>query len=294
MSKAIKEYLLYLAMIAAIGVVFTSIIYNIRFSEFIYRQIVIALAYSIFTILFKKPQYGSLLVNCLLIALPSTIIDTSVLITNPSLVPLRFPFSTVFPILGCLAGYFALQKKYIPVGVLATGLVAFSVISHLFLVPNIVYRMELAKTQQVDPLFLSENFLNRTGDTVSLNTYKTDWLFVDLFFVGCGPCDLKEEMFSELVSEKKSDNYKVIIICNGSISSFESFKKHVSKKPDNPNMVFLYDFKMNISRYFPNVHGYPHEMVLKQGNAYRTYAGFNEESYHVNKTERIKLIESAQ
>jgi hypothetical protein len=293
-SKATKEYLLYLGKIAVLGVVFTAVIYNIKFPELIYRQIVIALSYFVFTIVFKKPEYGSQLLNCLLIALPSTIIDGSVLITTPSLVPLRFPFSTLFPVLGCLAGYFALKRKYAIVGLLAIALTGLSIVSFLYIIPRFVYWMELAKTHPVNPSFLSAKFLDRNGDTISLNTAKADWLFVDLFFVGCGPCEQKEEMFSQMVSEKKNSNYRVAIVCDGSISSFEAFSKHVKNKPDNPNMVFLYDVKSNIEQYIIDVHGYPHEVIFKRGVAYKTYVGFNQESYQINKTERIKLIESNQ
>jgi hypothetical protein len=294
MSKAMRAYLLYLVKITATGVVFTAIIYNITFPELIYRQVAITLAYFVFTLFFDKPQYGNQLVNCLLIAVPSTIIDSSVLITTPSLVPLRFPFSTLFPIIGCLAGYLALRRKYTLIGLLAIAFAGFSIVSFLFIIPRFIYRMELAKTHPVNQSFLSARFLNRNGDTVSLNNYKADWMFVDLFFVGCAPCDLKEEMFSELVSEKKSGNYRLIIICDGSISTFEAFVKHVRNKSENQRIVFLYDFKSNIDQYITGVNGYPHEVIFRYGVAYKSYVGFNEESYQINKVERIKLIESTQ
>jgi hypothetical protein len=230
----------------------------------------------------------------MLIALPSIIIDGSVLLTAPNFVPLRFPFSSVFPFFGCVGGYLVIKRKYILTGVVATVFILFSVVSFVYIIPGIIYSKEQVKTLPVKGSFLYAKFLDRHGDTVSLSSYNVEWLFVDLFFVGCTPCDLKEEMFSELVSEKKNSNYRVVIICNGSISSFGAFLKHVKNKPDNPNMVFLYDFKSNISQYIVNVNGYPHEVVFRQGEAYKKFSGFNEESYQLNKAERIKLIESNQ
>src|SRR5215213_8992108 len=137
MSKVSKEYLLYAVKITMTGLIFTAIVYNIKFPAFIYRYVTIALFYFICTIFFKKPDHGNQLLNCMLIALPSVIIDGSVLLTAPNLVPLRFPFSSIFPLLGCLGGYFVIKRKYKLAGVLVLMFVLFSVVSFIYIIPRI-------------------------------------------------------------------------------------------------------------------------------------------------------------
>ena len=276
------------------GLIFTAIVYNIKFPDFIYRYVTIALFYFFCTVFFKKPQYGSPLLNCMLIALPSIIIDGSVLLTAPNLVPLRFPFSSIFPVLGCVGGYFVIKRKYKLAGVLALLFVLFSVVSFIYIIPRIIYSMEQVNTTPVKASFLQAKFLDRHGDSVRLDAYRSDWLFVDLFFVGCKPCVLKEKMFSELVSERKENNYRIVIICDGSISTFKAFSEYVKSKPEDSKMIYLYDFNSNIEKFLTNVNGYPHEVVFKNGVSYKSYSGFNEQSFQVNKRERIKLIENNQ
>src|SRR5437763_16720562 len=129
MATIRKEYILYLLKIAFVGVAFTAVAYNIDFPDFRFRYIAILVFYFLCTVLAKRPSSGNQLMNCLLIALPAIIIDVSVLITNQSLVPLRFPFSSVFPILGCLLGYLVIKRRFKFVTVLALAMVAFFIYS---------------------------------------------------------------------------------------------------------------------------------------------------------------------
>ena len=231
---------------------------------------------------------------CLLIAVPSIIIDASILFTNSSLIPLRFPFSSIFPILGCMLGFCAITRRFRILAALIIGFIAFSFFSFKSIIPRIVFSMEEIPTSTVDPAFLSSTYLNEHGDPINLNALSSRCMLIDLFFVGCGPCELKEKMFAEVISERKENDYRIILICNGSITSFKSFSAYVKDKPKDPRMIYLYDANANIKKYLKDVNGYPHEIVFSNGNPVKSFLGFNIQSFNINKEERIRIIENSQ
>ena len=92
---------------------FTSIIYNIDISERAIRYFLICTFYSLF---YLYTNYYFKLKNdfrqILIIVSTPIFIDSTVFFTYPQMIPLRFPFSSLFPVLGCTLSFFLHDTFY--------------------------------------------------------------------------------------------------------------------------------------------------------------------------------------
>ena len=77
-----------------------------------------------------------------IVFLPVLIIDLTVFIEGNSLIPLRFPFATLFPVFGILAGIVILNKKVFISLFAVVIIIAFSLLSHFFFIPSILLYMQ--------------------------------------------------------------------------------------------------------------------------------------------------------
>ena len=281
-----KLYALFVCVFA--GLIFTIVIYNLKFKYLINRNIVITFIYCIlYLIVFYKFRV-SVLTAMFFTVLTPVLIDFSVLLTNRDLIPVRFPFATTFILLGAFLGYLLTRSnRYKILGVLLTFCYFF--ISGYYIIPAMLYRMEEVNTK-FDNDFFSISVLNQHGDTLKLNSITHKVLIIDFFFVGCRPCEGKRKMLEDVNNEVQNNDFGIILICDGAISSFKQFHDYCVNNPPNKGFQIFYDYNKNIPKYFPSISGYPFELIFENNKVKQAYQGFDIEAYDLNKKIRIQTI----
>ncbi len=281
-----KIYAFIVCIIA--GLLFTIIIYNNNFKYLISRNIVITISYCILYLFVCYKFRLSYLSAAFFTFFTPFIIDFSVVFTNIALVPVRFPFATSFLILGIILG-FLLQKsiKYKIVGVLFV--LSYFLVSWIWIIPYILNRSTEIITQ-VDENYFSTNLLNEKGDTLKLESLTKKAVIIDFFFVGCPPCDEKRKMLEELKFEIPDERFKILLICDGSITEYKKFQEYAIKNPSKKDFQLLYDYSNNISRFFPEINGYPYELVFNNKKLIKSYNGFDSDAFQYSKKVRYQTI----
>jgi peroxiredoxin len=232
----------------------------------------------------KKEHQKSLLFASLIL---STIIDSSVVITNPLLVPLRFPFGSIFPILGLLLGYIYQSQKRI-LGAYASFTLVFITLSHFSLIPRIIYYTESRIKINIDNSIFKYRFLSTQGDTVLLDNYRNNCVLVEYYFVGCGPCIKKQKILHELENKIDNKKFTTILICDGSITSY---KKFIENLPQNSKSVILFDYNKVLDKFIPKeTIGYPFEMIFDKYNNVHNAIGYTDDSKIIYLNDRINKI----
>lgn len=238
----------------------------------------------------KYAQTPWLTFVCLLI--PVILIDATVFIDGISLIPLRFPFETLFPALGLLGGVIKVgsQKKYFLL--YAAFMVLFVFLSKRLIIPAIINHIEKRESRKIvnHPPFGNGYYLTVTGDSTRLeDTANTKCTLLELYFVGCLPCEQKLPVLAELYKETGSTQFRVILICNGLITNFQKFLQH-ARRNEQPGFTFLYDNRGNIEKMTSST-GFPYEMlVTKEGQIISSFAGFNTETSAMYITDDLKTI----
>ncbi len=226
---------------------------------------------------------------------PAILVDATVFIDGITLVPLRFPFETFFPVLGAFAGVTKVSsnKKYF-LGV-CLMMIVFSVLSRIFFIPGIIHYMEKRDSEKITirTPFVNEHFLTINQDSTRLeDTVTGKCSLIEFYFVGCMPCVQKFKFLKELVGKINSKEFKIFMICDGSITSYRQFIEDAEKNR-NTGFVFLYAIEGSVKK-MSNLTGYPYELVL-DGNkqVISSFLGFNIETssmYISNNYKKIKQI----
>ncbi|RAJ76820.1 thiol-disulfide isomerase/thioredoxin [Chitinophaga dinghuensis] len=127
----------------------------------------------------------------------------------------------------------------------------------------------------ISTLMYQAEFLNIDSLPVSIpKSYLKDKnLLIDFWYIKCSPC-LRKMVPLAAVKMRigKTGTGEVILINDGSIDSFSTFKKAVSGLPKN--LQYLYDVNGKLTKSV-NVTGYPYEIVLHRGEVVRKLVGFN-------------------
>ncbi len=270
------------------GLVLTILIYNLKFKYLISRNIVITVAYCIlYLIVFYKFRL-SVSYSILFTLITPLLIDLSVFFTNKDLIPVRFPFATTFLILGAFLGYFLTRSnRYKILGILFAC--SYFFISWYYIIPTMLNRMGEVNTK-FNNNFFSTNVLNQDGDTLKLNSITHKALIIDFFFVGCAPCEEKRKMLEDVKNEIQNNDFGIFLICDGSISTFKEFQDYCVITPPKKGFQMLYDYEKNISKYFPDISGYPFELIFENNIVIKSYKGFDIEAYDPSKKTRIQTI----
>ena len=220
--------------------------------------------------------------------LTPVLIDFSVLITNRDLIPVRFPFATTFVILGAFLGYLLTRSnRYKIVGIIFAC--SYFFISWYYIIPAMINRMEETNTKFNNDFF-TINVLNQNGDTLKLNSTSHKALIIDFFFVGCAPCEAKRKMLEDVKNEIQNNDFGVFLICDGSISTFKEFNEYYINNPPKKGFQILYDYEKKIPKYFPDISGYPFELIFEKNIVIKSYKGFGIEAYELSKKMRIQTI----
>ena len=122
---------------------------------------------------------------------------------------------------------------------------------------------------------LLAKFLDIDSAQVNLsnNFLKNKNILLDFWFSNCPPCNYKVKPLSKLRAKlSNKDTNKIILINDGSIDDFHTFKNKVSKMPKN--LIYFYDVNGFFTKSM-GVKNYPYEMVFKNGVLVRALSGFN-------------------
>ncbi len=270
------------------GLILTLILYNLKFKYLITRNILITIVYCIlFLLIYFKFKLSSFKTALFSIVTP-LLIDTSIFITNKALFPIRFPFATTFLILGVLLGYLLTKNIRFKIsGILFTFFYFF--LSWQYFIPSLLNNMEDVDIP-FNNNFFSGNVLNQNGDTLILKSLISKALIVDLFFVGCSPCERKRKMLEDVENDIQDKRFGVILICDGTVSTFKQFQNYCINNPPKRSFQVVYDYEGNILKYFPDISGYPLELDFGNNKLLKAYSGFSVDGYNLSKKIRIQTV----
>lgn len=215
------------------------------------------IVYTIIAYFFSKHYYSKFLFSILFV--PVFLLDSTTLIAGRDLIPLRFPFDTIYPLLGILCGM-ALHRSRLKFLIIFGISLIFMLVSEVY-VRSLLnwYAREWSQDNNIENIdILSEKFKTIDNQFIVLSdTLNSKVKLVELYFVGCPPCEQKYEVLKELLI--RNSDLKIAVICDGSITSYTRFLKH-AKKNSFVNVIFLYDEKGFLKKQ-SWISGYPTELL---------------------------------
>lgn len=271
--------------------IFTFSVYNICIDIWAIQFIYDLIGYILFSIFFFKKYKYNFFWSLFLLYTTVLIIDSTTYIFGSNLIPIRFPYASLFHLVGIVVGYFYVRKRkyFIPVFFAAT---VFAALSYFYFTPQILnYMSKKHKTVVNETManFDNESYLTVNGDTVKIDYAAAKCNSLSFFFVGCGACVSKMKMYHKLTQQYSQKQYMVYEICNGTISSFEKFKKYVDKQDKNEGVKYLYDFNSVVEnkKYITK---YPLELIYNGNKYVESYEGFNDETLELSLKEHQNII----
>lgn len=261
----------FIAIISSIA--FTSIIYNINIKEFILKYVAICIFYFFLFLFLSRREYSTvpLFFSCIISPI---LIDASVIFTYPLMVPLRFPFSSIFPILGCLWAVLLLKSKKIFFFITIILSFVFFWFSYTSFIPDIIFSSLTRENQSVSSsAILNGTFYDNNRNVVYLpDRMLAQCTIVELFFVGCLPCQWKEKSVDSISKQYSNTQLSVIFICDGTATSFDKFKAYTQDRANNKG-IYLYD--MDSVLFKSGISGYPTELLFKKHQLISITEGFD-------------------
>lgn len=289
----------YIVFSGLAGVLFTIFIYNfdgiLNFLNFLYEKPisvhigVIIFYYYLFIFLRKKLAYKSIVIFIISIVTP-ILIDASVLITNTELIPKRFPFASIFPLIGAGLGYLKTHYKKIYFKFSVVVVVCFLFLCQKYIIPKILYYSFQKNSPQVVNNIFTNKFYTVLGNSILLrDTNFAKCTLIEGFFKGCLPCEQKKSELIKLRNTFSKEDLNIIFICDGTITSFHNFIEYstINKKD---GITFLYD-KDSILKKQLKINGYPFEILTKNEDVINTFMGYDEIVSHEYLQNQIKRIQ---
>lgn len=299
-----RSFIKYSITALTLGIVFTSLSYNldviinllkILTSHIVFKYIAMTFFYFFLFLFIKKKLigYSSIIIVSLVIIAP-ILVDIIVVLNNSRMYPLRFPFSSIFPILGVLLALIYTQKSKFIFKLSIVGVTIFIFFTHIFIIPRLVYysfEKSYATTKSTPNIF-DFKFYTINGEAVILrDTNQVKVSIIETYFKGCAPCERKSKDLKIIKDSINNPQLKIIFICDGTITSFNDFIEHANMNIE-PGFTFLYDKDSVLYNQF-NLHSYPFEFFTLNNKVVGTIDGYDNTIsgfYIKTKTERIKKI----
>lgn len=273
----------------------TFIVYNTglpgRTTQYVVSFLLFLFSYLLAKKIFKKNKWKTYAI----IILPAILIDATVLVGGQTLIPLRFPFATLFSVSGALLGLLIKERKRMPVIIAAVTTAVFFLCSHFVFIPRITMQMlkrnTLRQSVKDTSSFFEMTLLDKEGKTLLLKDTLGRLSLIDFYFVGCPPCEAKIPSMEKVAQEFAGENYRTILICNGEASSFSDFQKHLSRK-QHKSFIFLYDPHAAMEKKM-GINSFPHEFILHQDKIIAQLKGFNDDAAAQYEKQTIEKIKTA-
>jgi AhpC/TSA family len=223
-----------------------------------------------------------------------TVIDASVFITFPALVPVRFPISTLFAFQGAVMGLFYVKKKQYLIITIYTAAIIFGFLMITHFLP-IIFNESSKKdgnltgqnNEKLGRLIVknmnNENFL--LADVLKQNKIN----LLEFYFVGCLPCAQKQEALKTVKDSIQGKPAGIIFICDGKASTYKEFVEDTRYAQSNA----YYDSSGSITAVLNSANGgkYPYEVIMNsQNKILSSYGGFNIESKKIYEKETIQKL----
>lgn len=203
------------------------------------------------------------------------LIDASVLITNTDKIPIRFPFASIFPLLGAsLAVIHKNQKRIFYIIALPITMV-FLVLTYLYIMPKLFMYTINKNSPKISQTIFENKFYSTTNQSFYLkDTAKAKCVLIECFFKGCVPCEIKKRELKKIRLKFSEDNLNIIFICDGSITNYNDFLAYnLENKEDG--LTFLYDRDSVLQKNY-KIKAYPFEIFTERHNILKTTTGFDE------------------
>ncbi len=275
------------------GLLFTILIYGIPLQEKTIRNIIITIVYFFIYLFFLKKSTFSPKLLIIILCFATTLIDASTLFTNPSFIPLRFPFATLFPILGSTLAfiYKFCRRRFFFLCVFFSCLLFYS--SFAYIIPKICYDIGKQQEKVIQNDFMEgDKFLTATKDTVELKNFAKKCTLLEFYFVGCSACEQKYPFLRKIKDSINSPFFRVIMICDGRYTDFDEFKFHASRNFSN-EIIFLYDFDLVIQKNFENPKfSFPYEILYNNKMEISYFKGFSNEASNLYLKNQLKTIKN--
>lgn len=257
-----------------------------------YVSVIRFLLFFFFTFfLYKKIPFRSAFIQ---ISLPVFLLDATTLIFGKELIPLRFPFDTVYPILGNLLALVWIHAKTFVTVFSSFVSILFIFFSEKQIRPKLLWMVHENMARAI-PVSSQERMLRDTfigldkKKLVLGDTLRSKVKLVEFYFVGCLPCEEKRPVLKEINQLQPNQDFRIAMICDGTITKFEKFYADAMKEPSN-DFIYLYDTS-NIRKY--NLTGFPTEFLYKQKSLINVDVGFGKAITARWKEKELKLIRDA-
>lgn len=278
-----------------LNLLFTAILYNFVSIDNHYSRLILLISFNFCMCiwLFHLTKLTDFQVFFITL-LPTLLVDMSVIFTNKELIPFRFPLMTTFSMVGAILGVaYHNSKKFFFVLLVTAGL--YTMLTVNYIMPSVFYQVEVrdSKNFMVSSVSKEMKFIDESRNIISLDSIleSKKCSLVDIYFIGCSPCEKKSEVLSQVENKISSNEFQIIMICDGRASSFSSFTN--SKKLKRKNIIYLFDNNNCLKRIISNSFGYPTELLYKNKDLINIHTGFNETSkqiYFEKTVNRIKSI----
>ena len=274
----------YLALSCLVGVLFSVFIYNLSVPIFWLKRLYdnnvliytgeVVFNFFLFRYLYKRVKWPIVAIFAATITAP-ILIDSSVLITTPNLIPLRFPFATIFPILGASLAvlYLKARSLYFKTAVLTVAV--FMGICY-FIIPKLAYYGMKKSTHSVSNTLFNANFYTVTNQPILLkDTSTAKCAIIECFFSGCSACEIKKHILLKIREQYNSKDLDIVFICAGSITKYSDFLTYNNENKE-VGITFLYDRDSVLEKEY-KINRYPFEMFSINKMPPETLEGFNNE-----------------
>lgn len=294
-----NQYLKYFVICIIYALIFTAFVYNFEIfldclQRLYERQTLIHILtasfyFGLYRTIKKRSGISSSVIFLFCVICP-IVIDLSVLITAPNLIPSRFPFATLFPLLGAYLGYlsYSIKRQKFIIAILMT-IVLFYFTDSLFL-PKIYYYQAVRNSPKIDNKIRSYDFYSVNGSRITIkDTVKSEYTIIELFFVGCLPCEEKRLALNILNDSLQPRKLSIVYVCDGTITTEDDFKKYASKN-QRIGTIFLYD-RTGILNSKMGLNSFPFEIFFKENIPISTLKGYSEvikKEYLIEKFKKIK------
>ncbi len=227
--------------------------------------------------LYKKNKVNYWLIFLMTVITP-ILIDASVIITNADKIPVRFPFSTIFPLIGAGLAMIKLRSSKVIFNVsFLTTIFVLLFIYQIVLPKLFFYSLAKSKTQnEISKDFFDKSFYTIENKLIVLkDTLNSKCAIIECFFKGCRPCEAKKKTLEKIRNQYESKDLTIVFICDGSITSYDDFLAYSSLN-NNKGFIFLFDGNNVLKKDF-KIGKYPFEIFSNKNSSLKTFTGFDEQ-----------------
>ncbi|TAE15158.1 MAG: hypothetical protein EAZ47_08145 [Bacteroidetes bacterium] len=207
--------------------------------------------------------------------IPIFLLDATTLIFGRQLIPFRFPYATVYPLLAIICAILVKKDKKLVVICLFVMSMIFLIVSEWYIKPAMVLKHHMANNvdNTVSSPFKNIDVITVHGKRISIaDTIRGNPTVLEFYFVGCKPCDEKLNYLKILKDSCGVKHLNIMLVCDGNATSFDNFIKNAQEQGMS-GLSFFY-LKGNSQRTI-SIEGFPTQFTVAKGIICKKEVGFN-------------------